>query len=434
MIGIIIASIIIVFSLLLVLRMPVAFAFGLVGFLGICYLEGIQKAFVALYTIPFSQISNYVWVTLPLYVLFGELASNTKLTTDFFTGARAWLGHVKGGILHAIIVGNAAFGACCGVSLAAASSFTGICLPESRKYDYSDEPVLGAVCGSSSLSTLIPPSTGMVMFGILTQTSISELFIAGLIPGLILTILFMGAALFVAVRNPKAVPLAPKASRREKGLGLLKMIPLAIIFIILIGGLYFGLFTPTEGAGVSVIVVIILGLIRRTLNWGGVKDSMLKTIRMAVSTLFLLAGTMIFNSYLTLTGFGNILSNGISQITNSPIGFMLIVAIIMVILGMFIDVAPLSMLLVPLLFPISRKFGVDPVQFGVIWVMLGATGTVSPPFGVVTYTVGRLVPEIPIMKIFKATYPYMIMILAIILILMFIPQVSLILVNAMRTY
>jgi tripartite ATP-independent transporter DctM subunit len=432
MIAVLIVGLVIVFALLL-LRMPVAFAFGIVGFFGICYLEGFHHGFVALYTVPFSQISYYIWATLPLYVLFGDLAANTKFTDDFFAGAKTWLGHVRGGLLHAIIVGNAAFGACCGVSIAAATSFTTISLPESRKYGYKDEPVLGTICGSSTLAMLIPPSTSLIMFGCLTQTSISELFIGGIVPGLIQMGLFVGVAWFIAIRRPKDIPLAPKATGKERIVGTKQMLYLVVIFAIIIGGLYLGLFTPTEGAGVGCVVVLILGFVKRRLSWHRIRDALIKTISLTIATFFLLAGTMIFNSFLALTGAGFLLSSGIASVTSSATGFLVIVSVVMIVLGMFIDVAPLTVLLVPLIFPISTQYGVDPIQFGVLFTLLGSVGTVSPPFGIVTYAVGRIVPQTNTFSIFKSTYPYLAMMGVLLVMLVLLPQLSTVLVEGMRT-
>ncbi|MDR0874868.1 MAG: TRAP transporter large permease [Clostridiales Family XIII bacterium] len=433
MITVIVIGIVAVFALL-VLRMPAAIAFGLVGFLGICYLEGFHRGFVALYTVPYSQMSNYIWATLPLYILFGDMAAGTRFTDDFFSGARTWLGHLRGGLLHAVIVGNAAFGACCGVSIAAATSFTAISLPETRKYNYNDATVLGSICGSSTLSMLIPPSAGLIMFGCLTQTSISELFIGGIVPGLIQMVLFMVAAWYIAVRRPKDIPLAPKATSAERRAGTVKMLYLVIIFVVIIGGLYLGIFTPTEGAGIGVVVVLILGAFKRRLSWEGIRGALMTTIRLAVSIFLLLAGTMIFNSFLALTGVGTMLSAWIGRVTTTPEGFLILVSIVMIILGMFIDVAPLTMLLVPLLFPISQNFGVDPIQFGVLFTLLCSFGTITPPFGIVTFTVARMVPDVNANAIFKATFPYLVMMAVLVIMLIFLPQASVALVESMRTY
>ncbi|MCD7819854.1 MAG: TRAP transporter large permease [Lachnospiraceae bacterium] len=417
---------------LLIMRMPVVFAFGIVGFFGLCYLQGFNKACTVLYTVPFSSISGYTWSALPLYCLFGYLAYNTRLTEDFFSGVRSWLGHVRGGMLHAIIVGNAAFGACCGVSLAAASSFTAISLPECRKYGYDDHVVLGTIAGSCTLSMLIPPSTGLIMYGCLTTTSISELFIAGVIPGIIQVILFMGVAVFIAVRHPEKVPMSPKATVKERLSGIVKMSYLVIIFGVIIGGLYIGWFTPTEGAGVGAFLILILGVVRRRLTWEGIKASLIATVEMAAVTLLLLAGTQLFNSFLTLAGFSTMLINAVKAIASSGTTFLIIVAIMMIILGMFIDVAPLTILLVPLLYPIATSYGINAIQFGVLFTLLGSVGTISPPFGIVTYSLARMVPEARLMQIFKKSIPYLAMMLVLIVLLIFIPDITLALTSGMK--
>jgi tripartite ATP-independent transporter DctM subunit len=421
MIAVLVIALAVVF---LVLRMPIAFAFGATGFLGIVLIQGFRQACTTIQTVPFSQIGNYSWSTLPLYILMGYLAYQSKLTENFFAGARSLVGHLRGGLLHAVIVGNIAFGACCGVSLAAASSFTSITLPEARKYGYNDKYVVGVIAGSSALSVLIPPSTSLIIFGCLTLIPVSQLFIAGIIPGIVLAVLFVLTAWVISKRNPEGAPVSPEATRKQKLIGLVNIAYFTAIFAFIIGGLYLGVFTPTEGAGIGCVVVVILGLIRRTMKWEGIKRAVCDTIDLSVVILFLLTGIKIFNSFLSVSGVTILMIKGITRIANTPLAFLLLVAVIMLILGMFIDTAPMTVLFVPLLFPVAEAFGISPLQFGVMFVCTGIIGGMTPPFGIVVYTMARLVPELPLWTIFKAGLPYLAMMGALLLLVIFVPGIS----------
>jgi C4-dicarboxylate transporter DctM subunit len=405
-------------------RMPIAFAFGLVGFAGLWYLRGFHAACVSVATLPFSYMDSYVWTTIPMYLLMGYLAMQSRLTDEFFAGVRGWFGRRRGGLLHAIIVGNAAFGACCGVSIAAATAFTSLSLPETRKYGYDDGLALGTVCGSANLSIMIPPSFAFVLFGAITGTSISRLFIGGILPGVVMIVTLMVTVLLILWRKPELAPGGVATSMRQKARGTLGMWVLVVVFVVIIGGMYLGLFTPVEAAGVATFIILVIGLVRRRLTWAGIKYSLMETMLTSAMVFFLVIGCAVFNTFLAVSGASGLLADLLSGFTNSGTVYMLVLSGVFLILGAFLDVGALTVLFLPILFPIALKLGINPVHFAVQQTMIMNVGTVSPPFGIVVYAVAGTVPDVSMMKIFRGTLPFMLAMIILSLMLIWLPDLS----------
>jgi tripartite ATP-independent transporter DctM subunit len=376
-------------------------------------------------------MSNYVWTTIPMYLLMGYLAMQTKLTDEFYGGVRAWMGNMKGGLLYAIVLGNAAFGACCGVSIAAASAFTTISLPETRKYGYSDSVTLATIVGSSNLSILIPPSFGFIIYGAITGTSISKLFIAGIIPGLLLLLLFVILIYFIVLRDPSLAPAGVKTCFKEKIKAGKGMWALVILFAVIIGGLYLGLFTPVEAAGVGAFIVSIIGVARQKLTLEGLRDAILETVMLSSMVFFLVIGCTIFNTFLALSGGSSFLEKFLVGMTSSPVAFLIILSCAFLILGAFLDVGAMTILLLPIIFPVAKKLGIDPVHLGVSLIVIMNVGTVSPPFGIVTYAVVGAAPDVPILSIFRGLFPFIGVMVLLAALLIFFPEISLFLPSRM---
>lgn len=411
--------------MLIFARMPIAFAFAIVGTIGIVILKGWNAGCTTIYVQTYSYMTNYVWTTIPMYLLMGYIAMQSRLTDEFFHGVRAWLGHRKGGLLSAVVLGNAAFGACCGVSIAAATAFSTISMPEMRKYKQDEGLALGTIVGSSNLSILIPPSFGFVLFGAITGTSISKLFIAGIIPGLVLIVLFLATIQLIVWRKPELAPTGDRAGWSERIKGTLGMWVLIVVFGVIIGGMYFGFFTPVEAAGVGTFLVVILGLVRRKLSWAGVKAALMESLLTSAMVFFLVIGCAVFNIFLAVSGASDLLGDMLSGFTQSPAVFMLVLSAIFLVLGCFLDISALTVLLLPITFPAAMKLGIDPVLFGVQQTMIMNIGTVSPPFGIVVYAVAGTVPDVPMFRIFRGTVPFMVVMLILAVAAIFLPQMSL---------
>lgn len=416
---------------LIFLRMPIALAFAISGFFGVCYFVGLKPGLTALGTIPFSSLNEYVWTTIPLFTLMGYLADESGMAQEFYAGIRRWIGHFRGGMATSVIMGNAAFGACSGSNISAAVTFTVMSLPEMRKYKYADSLSLGAIGAGSSLSVLIPPSIPFIILGAITQTSIAKLFIAGLIPGLVLTVLYLGVIYIVCQRNPALGPAGPRASWSERFGAAAGMWAFIAIFVIIIGGIYLGLFTPTEAGGVAVFVVLILGVARRKLSWQGFKTALIDTGITTGMIGLLLVGTIIFNLFLTLTGATTALGTLITGVTQSPVGVLLIISVIYIILGCFLDGMALTLLTVPIFFPIAVSVGVDPLLFGVLQVVVVSAGGLTPPVGIILYVMAGAAKDVSLFTIARGVTPFLIAVGILALLVIFIPQISLFLPGTM---
>lgn len=417
---------------LVFLRMPIAFAFGFVGFAGIWVVKGFQPAIAALGTIPFGTMSNYAWTVIPLFVFMGYIAQQTKLAQEFYAGVRNWVGSFRGGLASAIIIGNAGFGACSGDSISAACTFAAVSLPETRKYKYADTLTIGSVGAGSVLAQLIPPSFGFIVYGIITETSVGKLFVAGILPGLIL-ILFYFCIIYLMCRiNPTIGPKGPKTTWKEKigsGTGMWALIA---IFVVIIGGLYIGLFTPTEAAGAGVFVTLIIGLSRKRLTGEDFKTALLNTGLVASMVFFLVIGVSMFNLFLVITGAHLALGKLVAGITDSPVILLFIFAAIKLILGTALDVLSITLLIVPLLFPVAVKVGIDPIQFGVLTVVTGSVGTLSPPFGIVVYAMSGVIKDVPLFTIFRGMFPFILAMIILVVLVILFPQISVFLPATMR--
>ena len=416
---------------LMFLRMPIGFAFGIVGFLGIWYVKGSGAALSAVGTIPYATLVKYVWSVMPLFILMGYLALQTKLAEEFYDGVRRWIGQFRGGLASAVILGNTAFGACSGDLISASITFTTISLPQMRKYKYADTLTLGSVAAGSFLALLIPPSLGFIIYGAITETSIGELFMAGIFPGLLLAGLYLATIYILCRRNPALGPAGPKTTFREKMGAGTGMWALIVVFAVIIGGLYFGLFTPTEAGAFGAFTVVVIGLARRKLSWQGFKTAMVDTGLTTGLVFFLLIGVTVFNLFLVTTGVPFAIANFVSGVTQSPVGTLLIIVAIYFALGMVMDAMALILLTVPIFFPVLMGMGVSPITFGVVAVMTMAIGAITPPYGIVVYAMKGVVKDVPLFTIFRGAAPFIVAMLICEFAVVFFPQIALFLPHTM---
>lgn len=419
-----IMGLVILFVLMFLLRMPIAIAFLIPGLLGIWYVKGFQGGLSALGGISVSALSNYVWTTVPLFTLMAFLAGEGKLAEDFYEGVNKWVGHFRGGLAISTILGNTAFGACCGSNVAAGVAFTAMALPSMRKHNYADTLSLGSIASGSLLSLLIPPSMAFIIIGALTQTSIGALFISGIIPGLILTVLYIGVIYVLCLINPSLGPAGPRASWRERLMGGTGMWAFIIIFVVIIGGLFFGLFTPTEAGAAAVFVVIVLGLVRRKLSWQGFKTAAINTGTTTAMIGIMLVGTVVFNLFLTLTGAAPALTELVGGITQSPVGILFVMAALWLVLGTAMDVLAMTLLTVPILYPIAMHVGISPVHFAVVAAVATAAGEITPPVGIVLFAMSGSAKDIPLTTVFRAVGPFLVAIAVLLLLVIYFPQLS----------
>ena len=421
-----------VFMLVLMLaKVPVAMAMGFAGMLGLALYIGWPGTLKVCASIPFASLNNYSWSTVPMFLLMGFLAKNTGLAEEFYQGVKAWLGHKTGGLVHAIIIGNAAFGACSGDTIGSAVTFCSMSLPETRKHKYDDSFVLGSIAGGAVLSCLIPPSLLFIVYGSSAQVSIGKLFVAGILPGLLLVGMYLVCIMILCTKDRTLAPQSEKVSRAEALKQSPGMIFLIVVFVVIIGGIYLGIFTPTEAGAFGVVTVLVLGLIRRRIN----KESILQTMKDTSGTLgmvgFMLAGSMVLQQFVISTGIPDGLRTVMTSFGDSKVIFWILIVVMMFLLGMVIDALPLLLLVTPILYPIALDFNVDPVHFGVVLTVLMLIGALTPPVGMIVYALAGVAKDVPMARIFKGVMPFIAtMVLFAVLIIVF-PQISLLLVNMM---
>ncbi|MCL6477572.1 MAG: TRAP transporter large permease [Peptococcaceae bacterium] len=409
---------------LIFLRVPIYLAFAVVGFLGLWVVRGLPAAFNTIGSVPYASASMYVWSVVPLFVFMGFLVMHSNMAQEFYGGIRKWIGHVRGGLAYATIFGNAAFGTCTGVPIGAAVTFTSMSLPEMRKYKYDDKLTLGAISAGGLLSNLIPPSLGFIIYGALTETSIGQLFIAGIIPGLLLTALYCLTIYILCLRNPKLGPPGPHATWKERWSAGVSMWTLVVIMVVILGGIFAGVFTPTEAGAAGAGIVLILALGRRRLSWQGFKTALLETGETTGMVGLLLVGTLVFNTFLVVTKVPATLAAGIAGLTSSYYDTLAIMVIAIIILGMFFDALALALIMIPILYPVAVQVGIDPIHFGVIIGVVMGMGTLTPPFGIVVYAVAGVARDVPLFDIFRGVGPFIIANIVCLILVILFPALS----------
>ena len=414
----------VLFGVLMFLEMPVSIAMGAAGTFAMALFASWDVGLNVTAANPMSALFNYTWSTVPMFVTMGYFAKNTGLAEDFYAGIRQWTGHLPGGLLDAVVIGNGAFGACSGDTIGAGVTFCSISLPETRKYGYDDTLTLGAIAGGSVLAALIPPSNLFIVFGATTQTSVGRLFMGGVFPGLLLIVMYIALITVIAKMKPKAAPLVPKAPMKQRLKATPSMLWLIIVFVVVIGGIYAGIFSPTEAGAFGCAAVVIIGLIRRRLSWKAFKLSLIESASTLGMIALLLAGSMVFQRLIVLTGVTTALANALISISSSKYMFFLIAAVLLIILGCFIDALPLLMLMAPILLPIAEEFGIDPIHFGVFTVVVILIGTLTPPVGIMVYALAGVVKEVPMGRIFKGVMPFILVMIIFTIIVVAFPAMS----------
>ena len=410
---------------LLVLRMPVAFAMFLVGFLGIWALNGLNAATSLLASEAFTLGSSPELVVIPLFILMGNVASATGMSRQLYDAAYAVIGSVRGGLASATVIGCGGFAALSGSSVAAALTMGKVALGEMERYKYDPRLSTGVVAAGGTLGILIPPSTGFVIYAILTEQSIGRLFLAGVFPGLLLVSLFVLAVTVLCYLRPDYGPAGPKTGLAEKLRALSRAGPIVGVILLTIGGIYGGLFSPVEAAAVGAGAVILIGFVARTLSvvalWGAAKDSVVTS---ATVMLILIAAHLI-NPFLALSQIPDAVGAFMNGLDLSATGMLLVILLIYIVLGCFLEGFAMLVLTLPIFFPIILAEGIDPIWFGVLVVLALEMGLISPPVGLNVFIVKSIAPKVTLGQIFSGVSLFWVMMLVTLLILVVFPQISL---------
>ena len=420
---------IIILLLFLALRMPVGFSMALVGFGGFWYLVSFKAAFSIIGMVPFATGSSYILSVIPLFLLMGQFAFYSGMSKDIYDTSYKWLGFLPGGLAIATIGACAGFAAICGSSVATCATMGQLALPEMKRYGYSNKLATGSIAVGATLGVLIPPSVVFIIYGLLTEQSIGRLFIAGIFPGLISTFFYMVTIYLLCKKNPEIGPVGPRISIRERLKALKGAVFISFVFFLVVGGMYFGIFTPTEAAAAGAFSTFCIGLARKKIGWGNLQNCLL-SVGWNTSMLFtILIGAMIFGYFLAVTRIPMSLAAIVSGLQVSPYLIMTIIVLFFMISGCFMEALAMIILTVPIFFPVITSLGFDPVWFGVICVRMAEMGAITPPVGVNIFIVKGAAPDIPTGSIIRGIVPFWLSDVFTLALLILFPQICLFLPN-----
>jgi C4-dicarboxylate transporter DctM subunit len=421
---------IIVLLIFLMLRMWIGFAMALIGFVGFAYIVGINPAFKVLATVPYSTLSNYTISVIPLFILMGVVAGNTGISEALYRSANTWLGQVRGGLAMATTVACGAFAAICGHSGVGTITMGKIAVPEMKRYNYAEPMATACVSAGGTLGILIPPSLAFILYAILTEQSVGKLFMAGIFPGILLVALFVIVIGIQAWINPRIAPAGAKTSFRQKVVSLKYTWPMIALFLLVIGGIYGGIFTPTEAGAIGAIGAIIIAAATRQLTRSNFIDSLKETLMTAGMIVTIIMGAFIFMRFLSVSKLPFTLSEIVVGLPFSRYTIFVLIIILYIILGMFMDIMPCIILTIPILYPVVIALGFDPIWYGVIMVLVIEMGMITPPIGINVFILSG-VTGIPIGTIFRGVWPFVGAELVCIALVTLFPQIALFLPDRM---
>ena len=410
---------------LLFLRVPVWAALMLVGVIGNTIVGGWNSSFAILGTTAFDTSSAYTLSVIPLFILMGDVASSTRLSADLFNAARVLLSNIRGGLSVAAIGAAACFGAVCGSSVATAATMTKIALPEMRKAGYDDGLATGSIAAGGSLGILIPPSIILVIYAAIAEQSVPKLFAAALIPGLVLTAIYIIVALVIAHMRPEYAPTVANVTWKERLDALRQPWQFLLLFIVTIGGIYAGVFSPTEAAAIGAFGAILLGLIGRRLTVGQMVKAIEGTVITSALLFVIIIGATLFAYFIVQTQLPVLLSSFAQSMQLNALTVMIIIVIAYVIIGCFLEGIGMVLITVPVFLPLVVKFGYDPVWFSIIVVIVVELGLIHPPVGMNLFVIQAQAPDVKLTAIYRGIIPFLIAPFVLIALLLIFPELAL---------
>jgi len=420
-IGIIGIAVLLLFFLL---GMPVAFSMAFVGFVGFAYLAGLFPALSLLAQDIFGEFSSYPLSVIPMFILMGTFAFASGISKRLYETTYAWMGHRRGGLTIATVLACAGFAAICGSTAATAATMGKISLPEMKKYGYDDKLATGTVAAAGTLGILIPPSTILIVYGILTEESIGKLFIAGILPGLLLSLAFVATVVFLCLRNPALGPPGTRVGWKKRFTATAGIVEAMILFLLTIGGLFLGWFSPTQAGAIGAGGALLIGLGRRQLTWRKFVEAAKEGLGTACMVIFIITGAVIFGHFLAITTIPFRLADAVAALPIPPMGVMAVIIFIYFIGGFFMDSMALVVVTIPIFFPVVMKLGFDPIWFGVIIVLVAEMGVITPPVGVNVFVIKGIAPDIPLHIIFRGILPFLVALVIVTILLVLFPQIA----------
>jgi len=388
------------------LRIPIAFVMIIVGFAGMAWVLNPVGALYNVGQTAYNAAINYELSVVPLFVLMGNFVARARLASELYNASNAFLGHRKGGLAMATVVACGGFSAICGSSLATAATMSKVAMPSMRKFNYSDTLATGSIAAGGTLGILIPPSVILVIYGILTQESIGELFAAGVIPGLIGILFYLFAVRWVTWRNPAAGPAAERQDWPARWRALSKVWGVLLLFAIVMGGIYGGVFSPTEAAGIGALGAFLFALVRGALTWRVLYEILLESVETTAMLFTVLIGALLFANFINYTDFPQALLSFAQQFADTPYLVILAILLIYVLLGCVFESLSMILLTVPIFFPLVRDLGFDPIWFGIVVVIVTEISLITPPVGMNVFVLRGVLPDVKTGTIFRGVTPF----------------------------
>lgn len=416
---------------LIALRLPIAFSMGFVGFCGFAHLVSFDAALVKLANISFDTVSSFNFGVLPLFILMAHITFQSGMGRDLYDVAAKWIGHKRGGLAMATVGGCASFAAVSASSAATASTMGLVSLPEMKKYKYAPSLATGCIAAGGTIGSLIPPSGMLIVLGLLTELSISKLFMAGLIPGLLEAVFYMVTIYILCLRKPELGPPGERYGWRERIKALKIVGDLLILMGMVLGGLVGGIFTPTESGAVGACGALVISLLRRRLSWEGFRESIIATLRTTGFLYAIFIGAFVLTAFVTVTGIPAAVSDAVVSMNVPPLVAILVIFTIYLLLGAVLDTAGMMALTVPIFFPIATALGFEAIWFAIIVVRAMEVALITPPIGMAVYIVKGVAPDVPLTEIFRGIAPFLVADLLLVLLMLFVPEIVTFLPNAL---
>jgi len=410
---------------LLALRTPLGVSMFLVGFSGLWYLISQSAAVVKIGLIPFETMASFELAVLPLFLLMAQVIFAAGLSRDMYDVAAKWLGHQRGGVAIATVGGCAGFAAVSASSLATAVTMGLVAIPEMKRLNYDPALSTGCVAAGGTIGQLIPPSAGLITYGIITQTSIGKLFLGGMVPGILEALFYMGTIYILCTWKPNLGPPGPRYSFREKVAAFKSCGEIIGLIVLVLGGLIIGWFTPTEAGAVGAFGAISFSMIRRRLDWKKFKHALVETMKTTGMLYGILIGAFLFKYFLAVTTIPFVLADFVGGLPLPPLAIMALVMTIYVFLGCVMDALAMILLTIPVFFPLAMDLGFDPIWFGILLVRMTEIGLITPPIGMNVYAISGIAPDVPVTTIFKGIIPFLIADVFHVALLLFVPAVVL---------
>ncbi len=419
-----------VLLVLILARMHIGISMGLVGFVGFAWIVGWEPALGLIRTVPYTTFASHGMSVIPLFILMGSFAFVAGMSEDLYRTVHKLFGHLRGGLAMATVAACACFAAISGSSLATAATLGKVAMPEMKKYNYDPSLATGSIAAGGSIGILIPPSIILIIYGIITEQSIGKLFLAGFIPGVLEAVFYIITIVVITRKNPELGPPGPRTSAREKFLAFLKTWEVIALFVCVIGGIYLGIFTPTEAAGVGAFCTFMFSVLKGKMTWEKFKTSLADTTQTTGMLFLIVLGAMMLGYFFSVTRLPFELASLVAELPVNRYVILILILLLVLVLGCLMDSLAIILLTIPVFYPLILKLGFNPIWFGIIVVRVTEMGLITPPVGLNVFVIQGITKE-PMETVFRGVFPFLIADICEIVLLICIPQLSLFLPSLM---